>query len=89
MNIPICIDKIYFIKQVLQSNIAGIEYNTWKHNSSKNWHREREWPLTASRFGDICRATDHCNRLKFCACIYTPVNPKASAMLHQASKRKL
>lgn len=41
MNIPICIDKIYFIKQVLQSNIAGIEYNTWKHNSSKNWHRER------------------------------------------------
>lgn len=69
-------------QKVSGRDIARIEYTTRKQNLSKNWHREREWRLTASRFGDICRATDRRNKLKLCASIFTPVKLKTPAVLH-------
>ena len=69
-------------KQVSQRDIARIEQTSTKQYLSKVWHQEREWRLTASRFGDICRATDRRDKLKLCASIYRPAKLKNPAVLH-------
>ncbi|XP_061190767.1 uncharacterized protein LOC133198798 isoform X1 [Saccostrea echinata] len=69
-------------QNVSDRDIARIEHRTRKQNLSKVWHQEREWHLTASRFGDICKATDPCNRLKLCSSIFKPLKLKTPAVLN-------
>ncbi|XP_061175999.1 uncharacterized protein LOC133184946 [Saccostrea echinata] len=69
-------------QNVSDRDIARIEHSTRKQNLSKVWHQEREWRLTASRLGDICKATDRRNTLKLCSSIFKPLKLKTPAVLH-------
>ena len=43
---------------------------------------ERKWRLTASRFGEICKATNRRNKTKLCASIYSQLPLKSPAVIH-------
>ena len=36
------------------------------------WQRQREWRLTASHFGDICKMTENRDVESFCESMYSP-----------------
>ena len=52
------------VLQVTGDDIRRIEEETRKQSSSPHWFEEREWRITASRFGDISHMTDRRDRLK-------------------------
>ncbi|XP_056005265.1 uncharacterized protein LOC125664437 [Ostrea edulis] len=58
--------------EVTADKVVAIEEQTRGQASSNNWFKERSWRITASRFGDICLATDRRNRQKLCESLYQP-----------------
>lgn len=63
---------IYNFLKVTADKVVAIEEQTRGQASSNNWFKERSWRITASRFGDICLATDRRNRQKLCESLYQP-----------------
>lgn len=49
-----------------------IEINTRNQRLNPIWFEERQWRLTASRFGEICKATERRNMDKLCESLYSP-----------------
>lgn len=47
-----------------------IEIKTRQQSKTKTWFEERQWRLTASRFGEICKATDRRNKETLCDSMY-------------------
>nr|XP_022307572.1 uncharacterized protein LOC111113571 [Crassostrea virginica] len=65
----------YWVQQAVEvttEKVIAIEEKTRGQASSKDWFKERSWRITASRFGDICLATDRRNKQKLCHSIYQP-----------------
>ena len=46
------------------------------------WYNERQWRITASRFGEICRITSRRNVKKLCETIVKPKNINTPAISH-------
>ena len=58
--------SLLLYKQVTKREASALEKATKGQSSSKKWHEEREWRLTASRFGEICSITARRNIKKLC-----------------------
>ena len=60
--------------KVSTEQAAEIEEKTRSQAGSTEWQSEREWRLTASHFGAICKMTDRRDVEKFCKDMYDPPN---------------
>ena len=60
--------------KVSAQEAAKIEEKTREQGGSDQWKLEREWRLTASNFGDICKVTDRRDIEKFCESMYNSKN---------------
>ena len=60
----------------------GIEKSTRQQSKCQMWHEERKWRITASRFGDIVKATKRRKMDLLCKSIYAPKNLTNKAVLH-------
>ncbi|XP_062603703.1 uncharacterized protein LOC134265503 [Saccostrea cucullata] len=77
----------YWVEQavdVTADEMFAIKERTRGQASSKNWFKERSWRITASRFGDICLATDRRNKQKLCESIHQPSAAllRSEALIH-------
>ena len=52
------------------------------------WYNERQWRITASRFGEISRITSRRNVKKLCETIVKPKNINTPAILHEKMYEK-
>ena len=59
-----------------------IEGKTRQQSGCRTWHQEREWRVTASKFGDIGNATYRRNWEKLCSSIYTKQNLATPPIVH-------
>ena len=65
-----------------QKDARRIEEQTRGQSGNHLWDEEREWRLTASRFGAICKATERRNMLILAKSILKPPKLKGDAVLH-------
>jgi putative phage-type endonuclease len=59
-----------------------LEEQTRGQAQSKLWFKERKFRITASHFGEICKATDRRNLTSLCQNIFEPVQLSSPAILH-------
>lgn len=59
-----------------------LEVATREQANSKLWHSSRKWQITASKFGDISKATECRNMEKLCKSIVSPVELTGDPVLH-------
>ena len=59
-----------------------IEKETRDQSSTAKWFDERQWRLTASRFGDIVHASDRRNMTELSASMYSPPSLHTEAIVH-------
>lgn len=71
-----------FLQQVSERDIAAVEERTRGQASSKLWFAERQWRMTASRFGEICKATHRRNKVKLCQSLVAPQRFNNKALVH-------
>lgn len=74
--------KIILLFQVTQRDIIDIELNTREQSKSVLWMSERAWRLTASKFGDILKATVRRDMDKLCRTIVFPRQLSVKAIVH-------
>ena len=65
-----------------QKNAKQIEEQTRGQSNNRLWEGEREWRITASRFGAVCKATDRRNMLLLAKSILKPPKLKNDAVIH-------
>ena len=65
-----------------QRNAIKIEELTRGQSGNRAWEEEREWRLTASKFGAICKATQRRNMLTLATSILHPPKLKSDAIVH-------
>ena len=68
--------------KVTQEEADQIEQQTRDQVDSKQWNEQREWRLTASRFGEICKATARKDSLKLAESILYPPKFTSNATAH-------
>ena len=61
---------------------ATIEKETRLQSKCVLWHNERQWRLTASKFGEICKATDKKDIDLLCESLLNPPKLATSAINH-------
>lgn len=59
-----------------------MEELTQDQSKSVSWHKARQWRLTASTFGAICKATDKSDKMLQCKRIYEPQELITVAIKH-------
>lgn len=59
-----------------------IEEKTRDQNKSSRWKQERQKRITASVFGDICKATEKCNKTALARRLTTVSNIRTPPILH-------
>lgn len=59
-----------------------IEAGTKMQSKSRAWHEERKWRITASKFGDVVKATKRRKMSLMCKSIFSPKDLKGKAVLH-------
>ena len=67
---------------VTSNEVKTIEEETKKQSESTSWLSERLWRVTASRFGDVLKATDRRNMPKLCESIVSPPTLNNPAVMH-------
>ena len=60
--------------KVTQSQASDIEKQTRGQSKSPRWKEERQWRITGSRFGEICRTTDRRDKDSLALSIFKPAN---------------
>nr|CAB3263320.1 uncharacterized protein LOC108950671 [Phallusia mammillata] len=68
--------------KVSETEAKVIERRTVMQSECKEWHLQREWRLTASRFGDIINITDRRDMSKLCTSMYSTANIQSNAIIH-------
>lgn len=68
--------------QVSTDDISVIENATRGQSASATWFSERSWRLTASRFGDILKATSRRNMEKLCQTIVFAKRLSTKSVVH-------
>ncbi|XP_062603717.1 uncharacterized protein LOC134265512 [Saccostrea cucullata] len=68
--------------KVTESDVVRIEESTRQQSASQIWFIERKWRLTASKFGEICKATSRRNTKKLCAALLSDVQINSEALRH-------
>ncbi|XP_013391521.1 uncharacterized protein LOC106159688 [Lingula anatina] len=66
-----------------------IERSTVQQGKSAIWHKEREWRITASRFGEITAATEKRDMNKLCESLLTPKPLHTPAIRHGQDYEKI
>ena len=61
---------------------ATIEKETKLQSKNVLWHKERQWRLTASKFGEICKATDKKDIEMLCETLLDPPKLATIAINH-------
>lgn len=81
---PVCIFLNFFFLQVTMTGASAIEERTRGQASSQEWFTERSWRITASRFGDICLATERRDKMKLCQSLHQPsaASFRSEALVH-------
>ena len=69
--------------------MIAIEAATKEQSKCRLWHEERQWRITASRFGDVVRATSRRNMDLLCESIFRPKMLTKKAVLHGRKYEKL
>jgi hypothetical protein len=75
----------YWIESALKvsvQDIQAIEKATRKQRNSSRWFLERTWRVTASNFGEICKATDKRNVTKLCKTVSSTNHLHTTAVIH-------
>jgi len=67
---------------VTADEVATIEQETRAQSESTKWLIERSWRVTASRFGDVLKATSRRNMQKLCESIVSPRMLNNTAVNH-------
>ncbi|XP_041354664.1 uncharacterized protein LOC121372425 isoform X2 [Gigantopelta aegis] len=73
------VDKSLHVTEV---SARILEINTRGQAQCRLWHSERKWRITASRFGEICNATERRNRQRLCECIVFPTSLSTPPIIH-------
>lgn len=83
-------NNIYFTCFFKVDKIAAgrIEKETRGQSRNSSWFEAMEWRLTASRFGEICRATCHRNTDKLCNSLANSKSFSTEATLHGKNYEK-
>lgn len=68
--------------QLSMKQAAEIEAKSRKQTKSVLWFSEREWRITASSFGRVCRITKRCNRDKLCSSLLHTSNLSTAPLRH-------
>lgn len=68
--------------RVTATDIACIEQKTRRQALSHIWFTERAWRVTASRFGDVLKATYRRNMQKLCASMVFPQKLHCQSVVH-------
>ena len=68
--------------KVSEEQSAAIERETRDQAPSQKWRSEREWRVTASHFGTVCKATERRDLEKLCASMYRPPNLDSPPIRH-------
>ena len=90
----LCVNMKHLIRainffQVTSSEAEQIEATTHKQSQCRQWHEERQWRITASRFGDIHKATKRRKMDLLCKSVYAPKNLTNKAVLHGRKFEKM
>lgn len=75
----------YWVDQELKCTTKEanyIERQIRGQSENKVWYNERQWRITASRFGEISRITSRRNVKKLCETIVKPKNINTPAISH-------
>ncbi|XP_061170422.1 uncharacterized protein LOC133179743 [Saccostrea echinata] len=67
---------------VTESDVVRFEESTRQQSASQIWFIEKKWCLTASKFGEICKATFCRNTKKLCAALLSDVKINSGALRH-------
>ncbi|XP_062603648.1 uncharacterized protein LOC134265461 [Saccostrea cucullata] len=86
-NLPLTEQMVDNALMVDERKIQQIEESTRGQSKNTKWFEAREWRLTASRFGEVCRATCRRNTSKLCCSILCS-NIKTKAILHGKNYEK-
>lgn len=70
------------LTQVCPAEACKIETQTRDQCKSKKWFQEREWRITASRFGEICKTTEKRNKDKLCHSLVSPQELQTKPIIH-------
>jgi len=74
--------------QVTAADVNCIEQKTRGQAFSRSWFNERSWRVTASRFGDILKATGRRNMLKLCQSMVFPQHLQCRSVVHGRKHEK-
>jgi len=75
----------YWIDQanfVTPTDVSQIEQNTRNQSLCHKWFAERSWRVTASRFGDVLKATVRRNMTKLCQSMVYPMSLHCRSVVH-------
>ena len=66
-----------------------IERNTKQQSDSKEWYENREWRITASNFGSICKATEKRDVQKMAEYMLNPPKLSCKSVVHGKTYEKV
>jgi len=74
--------------KISQEEARELEEKTQDQSKTKKWFSARKFRLTASKFGEICKATTARDFPKMCETIYDPPTLQTKAILHGKAYEK-
>jgi predicted phage-related endonuclease len=66
-----------------------IEQQTREQSGCQMWRDERKWRLTASKFGEICKATERRDLAKLSKSLFSPPHLTGDAVVHGKTYEKI
>ena len=66
-----------------------VEEKTRNQGNSNIWFQERQWRLTASNFGSICKATDRMDKRKKCETLYKRIPLSTAPIIYGKTHEKI
>lgn len=75
--------------KVSTQEVLNIERTTRQQSGSRTWFDERQWRLTASRFGEICKATERRDMDALCSSIFYPSKLSTPPIVHGKTYEKV
>jgi hypothetical protein len=75
-------DQVQERIKVTAEGASKIEQQTREQSHCQKWKEKRKWRLTASRFGEICKATERRDMAKLSDSLFSPPHLTGDAVVH-------